>query len=143
MGDHEAMLAIQQELDGVEWTADTLERIAEIVQQAGYRIRDLDDHEPRIDAIHAGTRDPKEPAAMPGPGHVLAILREGHVRHQIDAIIATDRDFGNLPPNAASDEEIRNACLSVAATIDLSEEVGLAAFKAALTALGEAGRRRG
>jgi hypothetical protein len=39
MFDHEAMLAIQQELDGVEWTADTLERIAEILHQAGYRIR--------------------------------------------------------------------------------------------------------
>jgi hypothetical protein len=30
MNDHEAMLAIQQELDGEEWTADTLECIAEI-----------------------------------------------------------------------------------------------------------------
>jgi hypothetical protein len=45
MNDHEAMLAIQQELDGVEWTADTLEHIAEILQQAGYRVRDLDDHD--------------------------------------------------------------------------------------------------
>jgi hypothetical protein len=45
MTDHEAMLAIQQELDGVEWTADTLECIAEILQQAGYRIRDLDDRD--------------------------------------------------------------------------------------------------
>jgi hypothetical protein len=39
MIDHEAMLVIQQELDGVEWTADTLERIAEIMRLAGYRIR--------------------------------------------------------------------------------------------------------
>ena len=45
MNDHQAMLAIQQELDGVEWTPDTLERIAEILQQAGYRIRDLDDRD--------------------------------------------------------------------------------------------------
>jgi hypothetical protein len=43
MSDHEAMLAIQQELDGTEWTAETLERIAEVLQHAGYRIRDLDD----------------------------------------------------------------------------------------------------
>ena len=43
MNDHEAMLAIQQELDGVEWTAETLERVAEILQQAGYRICDLHD----------------------------------------------------------------------------------------------------
>jgi hypothetical protein len=71
MDDHDAMLAIQQELDGGEWTADTLERVAEILQQAGYRIRDLDDHDPGDEAIHAGVRDPKEPARMPGPGHVL------------------------------------------------------------------------
>jgi hypothetical protein len=45
MSDHEAMLAIQQELDGTEWTAETLERIAEILQQAGYRVRDLDDRD--------------------------------------------------------------------------------------------------
>lgn len=45
MSDHDAMLAIQQELDGVEWTADTHERIAEILQQAGYRVRDLDDRD--------------------------------------------------------------------------------------------------
>jgi hypothetical protein len=43
MNDHEAMSAIQQELDGVEWTAETLERVADILQQAGYRIRDIDD----------------------------------------------------------------------------------------------------
>jgi hypothetical protein len=47
MNDHEAMLAIQQALDGVEWTADTLECIAEILLQAGYRIRDLDDRDTR------------------------------------------------------------------------------------------------
>jgi hypothetical protein len=45
MDDHQAMLAIQQELDGVEWTPDTLGRVAAILQQAGYRIRDLDDRD--------------------------------------------------------------------------------------------------
>jgi hypothetical protein len=49
MNDHEAMLAIQQELDGTEWTAETFERIAEILQHAGYRIRDLDDRDTRAD----------------------------------------------------------------------------------------------
>ncbi len=39
----EALLAIQQEMDGVEWTPDTLDRIAEIMVKAGYRIRDLND----------------------------------------------------------------------------------------------------
>jgi hypothetical protein len=65
------------------------------------------------------------------------------VRHQITAILETDRDFGDLTQNAVSDEDIHDACLAVAATIDLSEEVGLAAFKAALAALGEAGAATG
>ena len=40
MTDHDAMLAIQELLDGVEWTPDTLEQIAEIMENAGYTIRD-------------------------------------------------------------------------------------------------------
>ena len=45
MNDHEAMLAIQQELDGVEWGTHTLDTIAEIMVSAGYRIRDLEDQD--------------------------------------------------------------------------------------------------
>jgi hypothetical protein len=140
MSDHEAMLAIQQELDGIEWTADTLDRIAEILQHAGYRIRDLDDRDTRADPILAGARDP-ETLDMPEPGYVLATLQQDHVRDQIAAILKTDRDFGDLTPDAVSGKEIHNACLAVVATVDFSKEVDLAAFKAALTALGEAGRR--
>ena len=142
MNDHDAMLAIQQQLDGVEWTAETLEQIADILQQAGYRIRDLDDREARAEAILDSACDPAKPAHMPGPGHVLATLREGDVRQQIAMILDSERDFGDLTPDAVSDEEIHSACLSVAGTTDLSHEVGVAAFRAALTALGEAGRRR-
>lgn len=40
MTDHDAMLAIQREVDGVEWTPDTLDRIAEILRAAGYQVRD-------------------------------------------------------------------------------------------------------
>jgi hypothetical protein len=54
MSDHEAMLAIQQELDGVEWTPDTCGEIALILEKAGYRVRDLDEviaeYERRINA---------------------------------------------------------------------------------------------
>jgi UDP-N-acetylmuramate-alanine ligase len=141
MIDHEAMLAIQQELDGVAWTAETLERIAEILRQAGYRIRDLDDRNPGAEVSFSGAEDPESPAHMPGPRHVLAILQEARVRDQIAAILETDRDFGDLTPNAVTDENIHNACLAVAATIDFSEEIGTAEFRAALTALGGAGRR--
>jgi hypothetical protein len=134
MSDHEAMLAIQQELDGTAWTAETLERIAEILQHAGYRIRDLDDRDTApmsIDQDGDRTRH----------GYVLATLRQNHVRDQIAAILKTERDFGSLTADAVSDKDIHNACLVVAATIDFSREVDLSAYKAALTALGEATRR--
>lgn len=43
MTDHDAMLAIQELMDGVEWTPDTLDAIAVILREAGYKVRDLDD----------------------------------------------------------------------------------------------------
>jgi len=41
MTDHEAMLAIRDLMDGVEWNSDTLEAIAEVITEAGYQIRDM------------------------------------------------------------------------------------------------------
>ena len=46
MNDHDAMLAIHELLDGVEWGSQTLEDIAVIMEQAGYPIRDCNDVEP-------------------------------------------------------------------------------------------------
>ena len=43
MNDHQAMRAIHRELDGTEWDSDTLSAIGNIVTQAGYRLRDLND----------------------------------------------------------------------------------------------------
>lgn len=43
MNDHEAMLAIQELMDGVEWTPQTLNQIADIMEKAGYRVHDIDD----------------------------------------------------------------------------------------------------
>ncbi len=43
MTDHEAMLAIQELLGGQVWTAEVLEEIADVLQQAGYRVRDIED----------------------------------------------------------------------------------------------------
>ena len=39
----EVLLEIQGLMDGVEWTPDTLDEIAQVMIQAGYRIRNLDD----------------------------------------------------------------------------------------------------
>jgi hypothetical protein len=43
MDDHALLLAIQEELDGVEWDSDTLERVAQLMVASGYRIRDCND----------------------------------------------------------------------------------------------------
>jgi hypothetical protein len=40
MNDHEIILAIQELMDGVEWTPDTLQEIAELLHENGYQIRD-------------------------------------------------------------------------------------------------------
>lgn len=42
MNTDDAMLAIQECLDGVEWNADTIKQIAEIMELAGYTIRDTE-----------------------------------------------------------------------------------------------------
>jgi len=43
MNDHDLILAIQELLDGVEWTADTTAEIANLLTDNGYKIRDIDD----------------------------------------------------------------------------------------------------
>jgi hypothetical protein len=40
--DHELLVAIQQVMSGVEWSPDTLDIIAQLLNSAGYTI-----HEPR------------------------------------------------------------------------------------------------
>ncbi len=45
MSDHELILAIREELDGVEWTTDTLAAIADLLTEAGYPIRDCKDND--------------------------------------------------------------------------------------------------
>lgn len=38
----DALLAIQEAVDGVAWTPDSLKEIAAIMRSSGYRIRDID-----------------------------------------------------------------------------------------------------
>ena len=45
MSDNEIVLAIEELLDGTEWTPDTLDQIAALLQANGYRVRDLDDRD--------------------------------------------------------------------------------------------------
>jgi hypothetical protein len=44
MTDTEAMALIHRALDGVEWSADTLDEIARIVERTGRVIRNSDDY---------------------------------------------------------------------------------------------------
>ncbi len=89
----------------------------------------------KAEAIIEGARDPDEPVTAPRPRHVLAQLQEDRVRDQIAAIVETDPEFAGLTADAVSNADIHSACVSIAANIDLSEEVGAAEFRAALTAL--------
>lgn len=41
MNNHDLLLAIQSQLSAVEWSADTLEEIAELMARNGYPIRDI------------------------------------------------------------------------------------------------------
>jgi hypothetical protein len=43
MTDHEIVLAIQDLMDGVEWTLDTLDIIAMLLDENGYRVRDINE----------------------------------------------------------------------------------------------------
>ena len=43
--DHDLILEIQERLDGVEWTPGTLNEIAHLLVESGYRVRDLDDRD--------------------------------------------------------------------------------------------------
>lgn len=43
MNDHDLLLAIQETLDGVEWSADTCDDIADLMIENGWRIRDKND----------------------------------------------------------------------------------------------------
>jgi hypothetical protein len=41
VSDHELLLAIQELLDGVEWTTDTLSEVADLMTINGYTIHDI------------------------------------------------------------------------------------------------------
>jgi hypothetical protein len=46
MNDHDLLLNIQELLDGVEWTPTTLDTIADLLRESGYRVRDKNDRDP-------------------------------------------------------------------------------------------------
>jgi hypothetical protein len=95
----------------------------------------------RGEAILAGDPDPDAPADPPKPVHVLARLQEDRVRDAIVAVLEVDHRFGELSTEAVTDDEIHEACVSIATTTDFSDVVGNAEFQAALAAIRVAHRR--
>lgn len=96
----------------------------------------------RGEAILDGARGPDEPADLPRSRHVLAELREDRVRDQLPAILETDDRFADLTVDTVTDADIHAACLDVAASVSLAEEIGAAEFRAAIAALRQAEARR-
>jgi hypothetical protein len=95
----------------------------------------------RGEAILADNPDPDAPADPPKPVHVLARLEEDRVRDAIVAVLEVDHKFAGLSAEAVSDDEIHEACVSIATTTDFSDVVGNAEFEAALAAIRAAHRR--
>lgn len=48
MNDHAIVLSIQEILGGLEWTPDTLDVIAKLLNDNGYRVGDLDDKDREV-----------------------------------------------------------------------------------------------
>ena len=72
--------------------------------------------------------------SAPGHGsHVLLRLDEAHVRRTVEEI-GESQVPGGVTSGAVTDTDIRAATLAVQASIDLSQELGQAAFNAALAA---------
>lgn len=49
----DALLAIQEAMDGVEWNSDTMDEVATIMVRAGYRIRDLNDTDVDVSGVQS------------------------------------------------------------------------------------------
>jgi len=49
MNESELLVAIQDKLDGVEWTAETLSDIADLLNANGFRVRDLNEEVQELD----------------------------------------------------------------------------------------------
>lgn len=92
------------------------------------------------DEMIAQFRDGAAATAAPR-SHVLLRFNEAEVRTMIGEVVACDGALASLSPDAVSCDDIHAACLAVVAAADLTEERGSAVFKAALGAIGNAGRR--
>ena len=55
MSPHEAMLAIQEMMNAEEWSPDTLDGIAEVLNEAGYPVRDQVDDLEQPEIYEVGT----------------------------------------------------------------------------------------
>jgi hypothetical protein len=94
----------------------------------------------KAEAILAGEPDP-DPAGAAGSVYVVRELAVSRVREQVAAILETDPDLASFSAEAVTDAEIYEASVAAAAMMNLAEAIGAAEFRAALIAIGKAGRR--
>ena len=72
--DHQALLDIQELMDGVEWSPETLDAIAVVLTRAGYAIREVDDST----VEEADSAEPPEAVIAPANvENLLALVRSG------------------------------------------------------------------
>lgn len=81
MNDHQAIRAIHREMDGTEWDSDTMSAIANILDQAGYRLRDPNDMDGESDLLDG------IPEAQLDKAWMLVIGSESELSDLIDWIV--------------------------------------------------------
>jgi hypothetical protein len=96
----------------------------------------------KAEAVMEGAPDP-DPDATDGSGaaYVVLALSVSRVREQLVSILETDPALASLTADGVSDREICDACVIVSSRMELQEQIGAAEFRAALMAIGGAGRR--
>jgi hypothetical protein len=96
----------------------------------------------QAEAVLEGASDPyPDPAEASGAAYRVLALEVARVHRQVAAILETEPDMSPLSADAVTDREIRDACDEVAAAMDLSEQIGAAAFRAGFLAIRAAHRR--
>lgn len=113
---------------------DAFGGMAMLITNDAIRVKNTDDLlDEFLDAHRAGNTK---------RSHALLTLDESEVRPIIQDAIETDDSLSSLSADAISDDDIHAACMTVAASTDLSEERGSALFNAAIAAIRNAEQRQ-
>jgi len=95
----------------------------------------------RGEAILGRAPDPVAPVHASPVSHTLIRLNEDQVAIAVASILKLDPAFADIASQAVSADDIHEACITVATTIDLTDIVSNAEVQAALAAISAAQRR--